>query len=139
MDVRILIKAVTQLIANDDNTNDELTQAYDILSRLEALKPTSSVVEGEAAEMFPYSNRVHIIHADDAIGLGNRMLYDEYGKLRRTGGRLSQTEFVDMARQQYGFEHWSEEALQDVHDFVQDLWTANEIGNYNKPDGTFKR
>lgn len=90
-------------------------------------------------EIWP--NEIRLISISSSCDLGNRVLYDTYGKLARERNcqpneSVTFEGFALRARKEFGCETLTELVLRDAWEVISDLWSDNEKDGHHKADGT---
>lgn len=95
----------------------------------------------KAAPDSDYCEDVTVIPTELMLDFGNKMWYNTYGRMARRlpNGRDIPANFINAVRKEEYITEVSDLVLNDVYDFLRDLWADNERDGENDTDGTFKR
>lgn len=85
--------------------------------------------------------QVHIVSMTTATEAVNMALYDQFGreakKAKKAGRSYAFNDFLDLARNSI-MSDVTIEILRDSFEYLEDLWSDNEVYGNNEPDGSFR-
>lgn len=87
-----------------------------------------------------WPNEIRLISISSSCDIGNKMLYDTYGKLARANNNkeVPFERFALTARKEFGCETLTELVLRDGWEILTDLWHDNDAIGSHHADGTFE-
>jgi|WetSurMetagenome_2_1015567.scaffolds.fasta_scaffold15213_6 hypothetical protein len=132
----VLEQALCMMRARGDWSKEELKNIDDALDEVAESKKLN------APNNDIWDDEVYLVSIEDATTVGNRMLYDMYGRMMRQNRNLVEFDLFEMACRGgsvdcSGFEHWPKSALHACWEIIADLWYTNESQGLNKSTGEY--